>query len=844
VKRFEQTRAMFLRRTRDLLVAAILLSLAAAPLAASRAGDEKYDGSAPSGRVVAIDDAFYGTAAYGGPNCRDRASSLQTKGCGVIYRFGADGQYSVLHEFSGDDGEKPSSGLVLAPDSMLYGATDFGGANGHGVVYRIAQDGSGFVVLYAFARGDRHGALTIGDDGTIFGVAPSTDGDGHGATIFALSRDGSYKTLLSFGPESHVATPLALDRTGRLIGILVRGGECGGEIFWVNATGQHGDIFSNTKPYTSAECSSIKIPSSPVLDDGGVLYASDGSSIYTIGDNTLKAIFTLPQIQRLQFDPYADFERTIVDGSLTPSTGGALLGAITGHRRIGCGVVFRYSPAQGYATLHSFLPKEGACFEQWVNPAASMLGFATLVGGAILGTSPQGSECLVSNGPPVAPYSCGSLFRIDGSSAKIVHVFEPMQPWTPDWGRYPHGAWMSVSGARPPNRVLFDVSVSPPSQAPFFVRTGTSGLALQSSNGTAKPVQLHFRTDVSTINSTDPGGHASIGKVAAFAQSLPPGMYTADLSRFDPMISDADGYAIPNNRLDPASLYVPAPPDAIPHLRAGQQFVTFVQPEPNYTRLPTSGIRVLTLQSVTDQGPSGYALTLSGDGSDTATFEAPSAAVNSAQGLLPIVEDANVEQLDRAYADKDVYGLGGFMPTCDFANGIETNVRVDRTMPLHVDRIVRLYGTSESPEFLPVKATITDTASTLVAVDPILVIFGGKTDGEVLDKTSFAGDDCADVYAEFADTWDFERSLAPQSPLLAHPEWPENIRTAINQGTVIVGMTYDMVVASVGFPSVYGTAAQMRTLDTWEYDRPTPASFTVKFKDGKVISYDPPGMLP
>jgi hypothetical protein len=36
----------------------------------------------------------------------------------------------------------------------------------------------------------------------------------------------------------------------------------------------------------------------------------------------------------------------------------------------------------------------------------------------------------------------------------------------------------------------------------------------------------------------------------------------------------------------------------------------------------------------------------------------------------------------------------------------------------------------------------------------------------------------------------------------------------------------------------------MRKLDTWEYIRPTPASFTVTFKDGKVASYDPPGMLP
>ena len=70
------------------------------------------------------------------------------------------------------------------------------------------------------------------------------------------------------------------------------------------------------------------------------------------------------------------------------------------------------------------------------------------------------------------------------------------------------------------------------------------------------------------------------------------------------------------------------------------------------------------------------------------------------------------------------------------------------------------------------------------------------------------------------------------------------MRKAINDGTVLTGMTYDMVVASVGYPSAYGTAAQMRKLTTWEYVLPAPSSFTVKFKDGKVVFYDPPRMLP
>jgi hypothetical protein len=137
-----------------------------------------------------------------------------------------------------------------------------------------------------------------------------------------------------------------------------------------------------------------------------------------------------------------------------------------------------------------------------------------------------------------------------------------------------------------------------------------------------------------------------------------------------------------------------------------------------------------------------------------------------------------------------------------------------------------------------------DAGDLFVAVDPILVIFDGRMDGDILAEPPFGGHECVSGYAEFADGWDFDRTLAHASPLLSHPEWPADVRKAINDGTVLTGMTYDMVVASVGYPSAYGTAAQMRKLTTWEYVLPAPSSFTVKFKDGKVVFYDPPRMLP
>jgi hypothetical protein len=218
--------------------------------------------------------------------------------------------------------------------------------------------------------------------------------------------------------------------------------------------------------------------------------------------------------------------------------------------------------------------------------------------------------------------------------------------------------------------------------------------------------------------------------------------------------------------------------------------------------------------------------------------------VNSVSGLTPIIADANVERLNREYQGRDVYVLGDFVPTCDAAGGYETNVALDRTTPLHVQRIVRLYGASASWGIGPMASRETDSGTKYVAVNPILVIFDGRKDGDVLSEPPFAGHGCFDAYAEFADAWDYERTFAKTSALLAHPEWPAVVRDAIKSGNVLLGMTYEMVAASVGYPSIYGTAAQMRRLGTWEYVLPAPFSYTVKFEDGKVVSYKPPGRLP
>ncbi len=85
------------------------------------------DANMPSRELVFAPDGFLYGAAWGGAHNK-----------GVVFRIRPDGSaYEHVHDFSGEDGANPASGLVVGSDGHLYGATRDGGAGGGGVVYRI-----------------------------------------------------------------------------------------------------------------------------------------------------------------------------------------------------------------------------------------------------------------------------------------------------------------------------------------------------------------------------------------------------------------------------------------------------------------------------------------------------------------------------------------------------------------------------------------------------------------------------------------------------------------------------------------------------------------------------------
>jgi uncharacterized repeat protein (TIGR03803 family) len=131
------------------------------------------DGSSPQNDGSLIRDAagnLYGTAISGGDSNCDRPY-----GCGVVFKLDSAGNETVLHSFTGPDGQGPLSGVIQDASGNLYGTTWIGGSYGEGVVYMMSPAGKE-TVLYSFTGG--------ADGATPYAPLLAYDGYLYGTTAF------------------------------------------------------------------------------------------------------------------------------------------------------------------------------------------------------------------------------------------------------------------------------------------------------------------------------------------------------------------------------------------------------------------------------------------------------------------------------------------------------------------------------------------------------------------------------------------------------------------------------------------------------------------------------------
>jgi uncharacterized repeat protein (TIGR03803 family) len=316
------------------------------------------DGGFPNAGVI-IDKRgnLFGTASTGG--------SFQCSiGCGVVYelRKSSNWSESVLHTFTGSDGQFPNAALLPSASGTLYSTTWYGGSSGNGTVFALTP-GSGTwteSVLYSFAGtadGSAPAAGVIADGaGNLYGTTYKFDGDNDGVAYELRKQSrGRWKdrVLYSFtgngGGEDPYAGPI-MPAKGTLYGTTIEGGTNGsGVAFALVLT--HGKHWSEKVIHQFGGASDGSAPyAGLVADHAGNLF---GTTVFGGADNAGTVYELSPQRggqwkERLLYSFTGGADGANPSGTLTLDPAGHLYGAAEGGGKSGYGVVFEIAKAPSF----------------------------------------------------------------------------------------------------------------------------------------------------------------------------------------------------------------------------------------------------------------------------------------------------------------------------------------------------------------------------------------------------------------------------------------------------------------------------------------------------------------
>jgi uncharacterized repeat protein (TIGR03803 family) len=113
-----------------------------------------------AGAVLAVAQT---DSAVAGARTRYPQGAIRSKPPATIFR--------TLVNFDGANGANPGRPPIQGTDGNLYGTAGSGGANGHGVLFKMTPAGKNLTLLYSFcpqtgcADGNGPGALGLGMDG-------------------------------------------------------------------------------------------------------------------------------------------------------------------------------------------------------------------------------------------------------------------------------------------------------------------------------------------------------------------------------------------------------------------------------------------------------------------------------------------------------------------------------------------------------------------------------------------------------------------------------------------------------------------------------------------------------
>jgi uncharacterized repeat protein (TIGR03803 family) len=109
--------------------------------------------------------------------------------CGALYRIDPDGNLTIVHQFHGPDGDTPSGTPVIGIDGKIYGAATFGGNGDHGTLWSVDPTTLAFEVVHDFTGADGEhpsSRLVLGPDGRLYGATMHDGRFGYG-TLFNIA---------------------------------------------------------------------------------------------------------------------------------------------------------------------------------------------------------------------------------------------------------------------------------------------------------------------------------------------------------------------------------------------------------------------------------------------------------------------------------------------------------------------------------------------------------------------------------------------------------------------------------------------------------------------------------
>jgi uncharacterized repeat protein (TIGR03803 family) len=311
-----------------------------------------------------------------------RKFNWMTKACGAFLLWATAAvalpaqTFTTLHSFDGTDGSNPYAGLVQATDGNQYGATEHGGANGEGTVFKITPSGA-LTTLYSFCSqsnctdgSNPQTVLVQGADGNFYGATTFGGSDssctnfgftGCG-TVFKITPSGTLTTLHSFsGTDGALPnTALVQATNGKFYGTTPYGGNyaCGGGC---------GTIFSITPSGTLTTLHTFD--GTDGFNPEGVLVQTANGNFYGTtyngganGDGTAFKITPSGTLTTLH-----NFDGT--DGEWPNGLAQAANGNFYGTTQIGgayaYGTVFTITPSGTLTTLHSFDGTDGQFPVAW-----------------------------------------------------------------------------------------------------------------------------------------------------------------------------------------------------------------------------------------------------------------------------------------------------------------------------------------------------------------------------------------------------------------------------------------------------------------------------------------------